>query len=113
MTEYLDPAVVCRLVTLCEHLRTHKTFTVDQSIRDSFALLSSILLKKICYDELLESPRRCDSNRLPQHYGFHGEITFYHFNTNPRFPAFLLYEPPRVKTNVLHMRKQRSRSASR
>ena len=52
--------------------------------------LSLVLLKIICCGYLLESPPRGDSNRSPQHM-IYGDISiFLSFNTNPRFPLFLL-----------------------
>ena len=45
----------------------------------------------ICCGYLLESPQQGDSNRLPQHMILLRNYHFYRFNTNPRFPPFLLY----------------------
>ena len=53
------------------------------------------LHKIICRGCVLESPSRGDSNTHPQHILFYGEIlkiiTFYQFDSDPRFPPFLVY----------------------
>ena len=56
-----------------------------------FAKLSLVLLKIICGGYLLESPPRGDSDRSPQHMVLWRNFHFLSFNTNPRFPPFLLY----------------------
>ena len=56
-----------------------------------FAYLPIVLHKIICCGYLLESPPRGDSSSSPQHMILWRHFHFLSFNTDPRFPPFLLY----------------------
>ena len=53
-------------LTLRERLRTHKVFTKDQCFYLNYHKFS-IKSYVICFECVLESPRRGDSNTHPQH----------------------------------------------
>ena len=91
----VNVAAYCRCVkvmslpfTLCERLCTHKLFTKDQCFYLNYHKFS---IKSYVMDVCLGEAILIHNHNIR----FYGKIlnvfTFYHFDSDPRFPSFLLY----------------------
>ena len=69
--------------SLREHFRIHETFIEDQILRDFLHEYHKFSIKIKCCGFLLQSPRRGDSNRSPQHMILWRNYHFFPFNINP------------------------------
>ena len=72
-----------------------------------FYLNYHVLHKIICFGCVLESPRGGNSNAHPKDMNLWRKlkiIHFYHFDSDPRFPPFLLYV--RWKSGVTFVRRR-------